>query len=893
MTETTIMEWARTFGVPAKQINDFLAEQGLLPPADGQPLSAAAIQALQLRFAPNSAARAARSSTATAVGKPVGLHGVGKRAVAAHPSRPVARRSPLQGVTAAPSEAAPLTPKDTPASAASPTSARTSATTAAAAGQSRKTPSRRNTSTAAPASVQPKAGQPAANPSRGDIPVAPVSPGETATPTPVTPVSETPAQAQLAGEAAAAPDVSSPATVTAPAAPAPLAPSTRAVPGQTRAAVKAPAKVATSPASKQTTRPKTAAPSATPGRAARTAQVQTRGQTQRRPLAHPGLHPQGGRHTPAATPAAPPVTARAKTVEIGEQITVKDLAQQLGKPVSDVIKELMKAGLMATVNQSIDQETAALVAQEFGAEVKLKETAHLAEIEDQPDPAESLKPRPPVVTIMGHVDHGKTTLLDAIRESHVAASEAGGITQHIGAYQAEINGKKITFLDTPGHEAFTAMRARGAQVTDIAVLVVAADDGVMPQTVEAIHHAQAAGVPIVVAINKIDKPGANPERVKQQLTEYGLVAEEWGGDTVFVPVSALRKTGLDELLEMILLTAELRELKANPDRPARGVVIEAQLDRGRGPVATVLVQKGTLRVGDLVVAGATMGKVRALFNEKGKRMSRCGPSTPALLVGLSEVPTAGDEFVVVEDERLARQVVAARVEKQRREELQPQHSVTLEGLYEKIQQGETKELNLIIKADVQGSVEALRQALGGLQVEGVRVSIIHAAVGGITESDVHLAEASKAIIIGFNVRPDATGAKAAEQAQVDVRLYQIIYDVIADVEAALKGMLAPKMEENTLGRAEVRQTFHIPKVGEIAGCVVLSGRIPRSAMVRILRDSKVIYEGRIASLKRFKDDVREVTEGYECGVGVEKFNDIKEGDILEAYRIEAVPASTS
>jgi len=584
--------------------------------------------------------------------------------------------------------------------------------------------------------------------------------------------------------------------------------------------------------------------------------------------------------------------ARPTTVEIGEQITVKELAQRLGLPAAQVIKTLIQLGVMAGVNQSLDRETAALVAQDLGAEVKLKEVRDiLKELEDTPDAEKDLKPRPPVVTIMGHVDHGKTTLLDAIRESRVAAGEAGGITQHIGAYQVETRGKRITFLDTPGHAAFTAMRARGAQVTDIAILVVAADDGVMPQTVEALNHAKAAGVPIIVAVNKMDKPGANPDRIKQQLAEHGLIPEDWGGDTIYVPISALRKTGLDDLLEMILLVAEMRELKANPDRSARGRVIEAELDRSRGPVATVLVEKGTLRTGDIVVAGAAFGKVRALVNEHGKRISKAGPSTPVQMLGLNEVPSPGDELIAVHDEKIAREVAENRREKQRMEGRQStEPRVTLENMLDKIREGETRQLNVVLKTDVQGSLEAVRNALAALSTGETRVNIIHAGVGGITETDVNLADASGAFIVGFNVRPDQTGAKAAERTGVDIRLYQVIYDLLEDVKKALKGLLAPRLEESVLGRAEVRQTFHVPKVGMVAGCFVTSGRIVRGAQVRVLRDSRVVYDGRIESLKRFKDDVREVSEGYECGIGIEKFNDIKEGDVIEAYTMQEVPA---
>lgn len=658
--------------------------------------------------------------------------------------------------------------------------------------------------------------------------------------------------------------------------------------GSARQAAPATAKPAAQRSRASTARQGTAAgPTATRSRA--TAAAQKQGAAAARPpvSANGRSHAKG-----AARGAAETAPVRTKVVEIGGQITVKDLAQRLGVSPAQLIKVLIQLGVMAGINQSLDQETAALVAQEFGAEVRLKEIHDISkELEDTPDPEESLKPRPPVVTIMGHVDHGKTTLLDAIRQSRIAAGEAGGITQHIGAYQVEVKGKKITFLDTPGHEAFTAMRARGAQVTDIAILVVAADDGVMPQTVEAVNHAKAAGVPIVVAVNKMDKPGANPDRVKQQLSEHGLLPEEWGGDTIYVPISALRKTGLDDLLEMVLLVAEMKELKANPDRPARGRVIEAELDRARGPVATVLVQKGTLRTGDTVIVGSAFGKVRALMNELGKRIAKAGPSTPVQILGLDEVPTPGDELIVLHDERIARQLAESRRERQRQEERQTgEPRVTLENLMDKIKEGETRSLNVILKADVQGSLEALRSALLGLSTDETRVNIVHAGVGGITESDVNLADASGAIIIGFNVRPDQTGAKAAERTGVDIRTYQVIYDVLADVKQALQGLLAPRTQEVILGRAEVRQTFHVPKVGTVAGCFVISGRIQRGANVRVLRDSRVIYDGRIESLRRFKDDVREVPEGYECGVGIEKFNDVKEGDVLEAYGTQEVPA---
>lgn len=579
-----------------------------------------------------------------------------------------------------------------------------------------------------------------------------------------------------------------------------------------------------------------------------------------------------------------------KPIVLGESTTVQELALKMHKSPAELIKKLMQLGVMATINQEIDTDTATILAGEFGYEVEVKlpvdiEAMLMQEPEDDPV---SLQDRPCVVTVMGHVDHGKTSLLDAIRETNVTATEAGGITQHIGAYQVEHNGKKITFLDTPGHEAFTAMRARGARVTDIAILVVAADDGVMPQTVEAINHAKEAKVPIIVAINKIDKPGANPDRVKQQLTEHGLVAEEWGGDTICVNVSALKKEGLKDLLEMILLVAEMSELKANPNRPARGTVIEAELDKGRGPVANVLVQNGTLNVGDTLIAGAAFGRVRAMMDDKGRRIKKAGPSTPVEVLGFSEVPQAGDIFVVVEDEKLARTIVARRQARKREEELKSTARVSLADLFKHIQEGQIKELGIIIKADVQGSVEALRQALERLSTDEVRVNIIHGGVGAITETDVMLASASNAIIIGFNVRPDVNARKAAENEKVDVRLYRVIYDAIEDVKAAMSGLLEPEYREVTLGRAEIRKIFRSSKIGNIAGCYVLEGKIERDASVRVIRDGIVVHEGKLESLKRFKDDVREVVQGYECGIALEKFNEIQEGDIIEAFTVEAI-----
>lgn len=589
--------------------------------------------------------------------------------------------------------------------------------------------------------------------------------------------------------------------------------------------------------------------------------------------------------------AEPAVVREKKPVSIGETITVKSLAEKMAVSSAEVIKKLMELGVIATINQEIDADTATLVANELGFDVQVKvemnkEALLLQEPED--DPA-SLQPRPCVVTIMGHVDHGKTSLLDAIRHSNVTAQEAGGITQHIGAYQVEHKGKKITFVDTPGHEAFTAMRARGAKVTDIAVLVVAADDGVMPQTVEAINHARAAEVPIIVAVNKIDKPDADPEKVKRQLTEYNLVAEEWGGDTIFVEVSAKEKRNLDELLEMILLVAEIGEYKANPNRPARGTVIEAELDKGRGPVATVLVQNGTLRVGDFIIAGVAFGKVRAMMDHAGRRVKKAGPSMPVEVLGFSEVPPAGEPFFAVEDEKLGRQIIGERQTKKREEELKlAAPRVSLDDLFTQIQEGQVKELNIIIKADVQGSVEAVKQALQQISTDEVKVNVIHGGVGAITETDIMLASASNAIVIGFNVRPDVNARKAVETEKVDIRLYRVIYDAIEDIKAAMSGLLDPEYKEVTLGRAEVRKTFKVSKVGTIAGCYVTEGKITRDAGVRVIRDGIVIHEGVLESLKRFKDDAREVAQGYECGMTVEKFNDIREGDQIEAFIMEAV-----
>ena len=555
------------------------------------------------------------------------------------------------------------------------------------------------------------------------------------------------------------------------------------------------------------------------------------------------------------------------------------------------MKKLMGMGILVTINLDIDYETAAIVSSEFGIELEQKASKSFEEMliegDVEDDPA-SLEPRPPVITVMGHVDHGKTSLLDAIRSTNVTAQEAGGITQHIGAYTVKVDGKPITFLDTPGHEAFTSLRARGAQVTDIAILVVAANDGVMPQTVEAINHAKEAGVPIIVAINKIDVTGANPERVKQELTEHGLIVEEWGGDTIAVPVSALHRQGIDELLEMVLLVAEMQELKANPNRRAKGTIIEAELDKGRGPVATVLVQNGTLRVGDSIVAGTAYGRVRAMMDHTGKRLKEAGPSTPVQVLGLSEVPEAGDIMYCVEDDKLAKQVAEELKAKLKEQQIKASSKLSLDDLFSKIKEGEIKELNLIIKADVQGSVEALRQSLEKLSNDEVRVRTIHGAVGAINESDVMLASASNAIIIGFNVRPSAGVNELAKKENIDIRLYRVIYNAIEDIEAAMKGMLEPEFREVILGHAEVRETFRISGVGVVAGCYVTDGKIIRNGDVRLVRDGIVIYEGSIESLKRFKDDVREVASGYECGIGLANFNDIKVGDIIEVSVMEEI-----
>ena len=580
--------------------------------------------------------------------------------------------------------------------------------------------------------------------------------------------------------------------------------------------------------------------------------------------------------------------AKPITVSIPDEITVGELALRLKATAAEVIKKLFMMGTMVTVNDVIDFDTASLAAMEFHAKVEKEVVVTIEEriIDDSEDDDDNLVTRAPVVVVMGHVDHGKTSILDAIRHANVTSTEAGGITQHIGAYRVNVNGNDITFLDTPGHEAFTTMRARGAQVTDIAILVVAADDGIMPQTVEAINHAKAAGVSIIVAINKMDKISADPERVKQQLTEYGLVPEEWGGDVPVIPVSAHTKEGLDDLLEMVTLVAEIKELKANPDRPAKGTVIEARLDKGRGPIASVLVQNGTLRVGDIIVAGTAVGRVRAMTNEKGEKVKEAGPSFPVEITGLDDVPSGGDIFNAVSDERLARELVEQRKEKQKEEQWGNQTKVTLDNLFDQMQLGEVKELKVIVKADVQGSVEAVRQSLEKLSNDEVRVNVIHGGVGAIRESDVMLASASNAIIVGFNVRPDPVAAENAERDGVDMRLYRVIYDCIEEIQSAMKGMLAPKVREVELGRVECRTTYKITNVGIVAGSYVLSGKAVRGADVRVVRDGIVIADDKIASLQRFKDSVKEVAAGFECGITLERFSDLKDGDIFEVYEMQ-------
>lgn len=582
-----------------------------------------------------------------------------------------------------------------------------------------------------------------------------------------------------------------------------------------------------------------------------------------------------------------------EVIEMEKTIIVKDLAEKLKKSPIEVIKQLIFLGVMANMNQEIDFNIAEQVVEKFGSMAVLKEeeAGKLGEeedIEDNFEEEEDAEKRPPVVTVMGHVDHGKTSLLDAIKESKVTATEAGGITQHIGAYTVDVNGEKITFLDTPGHEAFTAMRARGAQITDVVILVVAADDGIMPQTAEAINHCKAANVPMIIAINKMDKPSANPDKVKQELTEHGLIAEDWGGDTVCVPVSAHTREGIDTLLEMVVITSEMLELTANKERRAKGTVIEAKLDKGRGPVASLLVQNGTLNVGDSIIVGTTYGRIRAMIDDKGNKIKSAGPSIPVEVLGLSEVPAAGDRFNVVKDEKTARNMADKRKEKIRQENFTASNKVSMENLYSQIQEGKVKELSVIVKADVQGSVEAIRQSLEKLSTDNVKVRVIHGGVGAITETDVTLASASNAIVIGFNVRPDGNAIAAGEKESVEIKTYRIIYDAIEDIKSAMVGMLDPEYKEVIQGRVEVRAVYKISNVGTIAGCYVLNGKITRHSSVRILREGIVVFESTLASLKRFKDDVKEAAAGFECGLSIEKFNDIKEGDILEAYTMEEI-----
>ena len=578
------------------------------------------------------------------------------------------------------------------------------------------------------------------------------------------------------------------------------------------------------------------------------------------------------------------------TVKIPDEISVGELASRMKKTGAEVVKQLIKLGIMASVSQVIDYDTAALVAMELGCKVEKEVFVTIEEklIDQHDDDDTELQPRSPVVVVMGHVDHGKTSLLDRIRHTSVVSGEAGGITQHIGAYTVEINGNPITFLDTPGHEAFTSMRARGAMCTDVAILVVAADDGIMPQTVEAINHAKAAGVPIIVAINKMDKHGANPDRIKQQLMEHELIPEEYGGDTICCPISAKTGEGIDNLLEMVILTAEMRELKANPNRAGHGTVLEARLDKTRGPVATLLVQNGTLHQGDIIIAGTAVGRVRVMTDDKGKSIKHAGPSVPVEITGLSETPSAGDEFDAVADERMARELVEQRKEKQKTAAANAMTKVTLDNLFSQMQQGEMKQLNLIVKADVQGSAEAVKASLEKLSNEEVRVKVIHAGVGAISESDILLASTSNAIVVGFNVRPEASAAAHAQRDGVDLRMYRVIYDAIDEITAAMKGMLAPKFREAIIGHAEVRMTYKVSSVGTVAGCYVKDGKIDRNAQVRVLRDNIVIHEGVVGSLQRFKDSVKEVTAGYECGMSIEKFNDIKEGDIFECFVMEQI-----
>jgi translation initiation factor IF-2 len=615
--------------------------------------------------------------------------------------------------------------------------------------------------------------------------------------------------------------------------------------------------------------------------------------TMERDFMRGGKRPQKRRALPGKEQKKTEITvprASKRVIRISEVITVADLARAMGAKAGDVLKKLLDMGMMATINQALDHDTAALVAAEFEHQVEnvAFDVEQMLEAVEAEGGEEKVVVRAPVVTLMGHVDHGKTSLLDAIRSTNVAEGEAGGITQHIGAYTVEVNGRQVTFLDTPGHEAFTAMRARGAKVTDIVVLVVAADDGVMPQTVEAINHARAAEVPIVVAINKIDKRDANPERVKQELGNHGLAPEEWGGDTIMVPVSAKTKEGITQLLDMILLQADVLELKASPGRLAKGTIVEARLDRGRGPVATVLVQEGTLRPGDAFVCGTQYGRVRAMMNDKGQRIEEAGPSTPVEILGLGGVPEAGDTFVAVQDDQKARQVAEHRRTKQREAEMAKTAKVSLDDLYQQIQTGAVKELKVVLKADVQGSVEATSDALRRLSTDDVRLNVLHGSVGGITESDVLLASASNAVVIGFNVRPEPKAAALAEREGVDIRLYTIIYEALNDVRDALEGLLEPTLQEKVLGRAEVRQAFTVSGIGQVAGCFVTDGKILRGAKARLLRDHVVVHDGRIASLKRFKEDVREVAGGYECGMSFEGYQDVKAGDVIEAYEVEQV-----
>ena len=579
-----------------------------------------------------------------------------------------------------------------------------------------------------------------------------------------------------------------------------------------------------------------------------------------------------------------------KEITIPETISVKDFAAEIKKTSGEVLKKLMGYGIMATLNNDIDFDTAFLIAEEFGIKANKKETVTEEDIlfDESEDKLEDLKERPPVIVVMGHVDHGKTSLLDAIRSTNVIEGEAGGITQHIGASQVEINGRTITFLDTPGHEAFTSMRARGAQVTDIAILVVAANDGVKPQTIEAINHAKAADIPIIVAVNKIDLEGANVERVKEELTKYELVPEEWGGDTIFVPISAKQKTNIDTLLEMVLLVADMKELKANPDKQSKGVVIEAKLDKSKGPVATMLVQRGTLDVGDTIVVGSVIGRIRTMSNYKGKKVKKAGPSMPVEITGLPEVPVAGETFYEVDDEKTAKHLIERRKRQEREKSINATAKVSLNDLFSQIERGKLKELNLVVKADVQGSVEAVKQSLEKLSNDDVKVKVIHANVGGVTETDVTLAKVSNAIIIAFNVRPEPLARDMADKEEVEIKQYSVIYHAIEDVEAAMKGMLDPEFEEKVIGNAEIRQTFKVSNVGTIAGCYVTEGKVSRNAGIRIIRDNVVIHDGKLISLKRFKDDVKEVASGYECGIQIEDFNDIQEGDILEVYIMEEI-----